>query len=284
VLRYDSWMKRWIWMTVLAGCAGSPPAVDETAFWVETCARHGFSQAETAMATGLEAKDVGRRGVQAGPPPPFTILPYPGARHPRTGFLEGAIDPHRDTKFSLFLPGGGYAVVDFPEALWADQELQYLAHTHIPTAWDKKGVKLPRMEWTRTANGLEARRVLPDGLEFSARVAPGERGADLELRLKNGSGRKRTALRAQVCVMLKGAPGFAAPSKENKRHLPDAVCAARSDDGRRWIATRFEGAKTWDNPPCPCIHSDPTFPDLEPGQEAVVRGRVWYHEGEELGK
>ncbi|HEX7900995.1 MAG TPA: hypothetical protein VF950_24765 [Planctomycetota bacterium] len=274
-------MKRLPWLALLAGCTAAPPPRDATSFWLETCARHGFTQAETAMATGLEAKDVARRGVPAAPPPPFTILPYPGVRHPRVGFLDGAIDPHRDTKFSLFLPGGGYAVIDFPEAVWADKELQYLAHTHIPTAWDKKGVKLPRMDWTRTADGLEATRVLPDGLEFHARVAPSDRGAKMELRLKNGSDRKRTALRAQVCVMLKGAPGFTAQTKDNKRHLPDAVCAARSDDGRRWLAVVFEGGKTWDNPPCPCIHSDPTFPDLAPGEEAVARGRVWYAEGEE---
>ncbi len=272
-------MKRAAWLLLLAGCATPPPAIDETAFWLRTCAQHGFTQAETAMATGLEAKDVARRDVPAEPPAPFSILPYPGARHPRIGFLEGAVDPHRDTKFSLFLPGGGYAVVDFPEAVWADRELQYLAHTHIPTAWDKKGMKLPRMDWTRTAGGLEAARVLPDGLEFRAKVRPGERGADMELTLRNGSGRLRAGLRVQVCVMLKGAPGFAAQTKDNKRHLPEAVCAARSDDGRRWIAVQFERAKTWDNPPCPCIHSDPTFPDLAPGEEAVVRGRLWVHDG-----
>jgi hypothetical protein len=90
----------------------------------------------------------------------------------------------------------------------------------------------------------------------------------------------RRGLRAQVCVMLKGAPGFAGQTKENKVHGPDAVCAVRADDGRRWIAVRFERARTWDNPPCPCIHSDPTFPDLAPGEESVSRGRVWWQEGE----
>ena len=256
--------------------------MDESVFWIETCSRHGFTQTETAQATGLEAAAVARRATALGPPPPFTILPYPGGRHPRIGFLEGAVDPHRDTKFSLFLPGGGYVVVDFPEALWAENELQYLAHTHIPTVWDKKGVQLPRMDWTRCpGGGLEARRVLPDGLEFHARVSPGDRGADLELRLKNNGKRTRTGLRAQVCVMLKGAPGFNPQTKENKRHLPDAVCAVRSEDDRRWIAVRFAGGRTWDNPPCPCIHSDPVFPDLAPGEESCVRGRVWFHEGEE---
>jgi hypothetical protein len=275
-------MRRAAGLLLLAGCATAPAPVDETAFWLETCAKHGFSQAETAMATGLEAKDVARRAPRALPPAPFALLPYPGGRHPRIGFLDGALDPHRDTKFSLFLPGGGYVVVDVPEAVWADQELQYLAHTHLPTAWDRKGVKLPRMDWTRTAEGgLDARRVLPDGLEFLVRVRPAERGADLELRVRNGSGRRRTGLRAQVCVLLKGAPGFGVRTKDNTPRLPDAVCAARSDDGRRWIAVRFEGGRTWDNPPCPCIHSDPAFADLGPGEEAAARGRVWFHDGEE---
>ncbi len=274
---------RWFWVALLAGCAVPPPAPDERTFWLETCAAHGYGAVETAMATGLEAPEVARRAVATPAPPPFAILPYPGGRHPRIGFLDGAVDPHRDTKFSLFLPGGGYAVVDFPEALWADGELQYLAHTHIPTAWDKKGVRLPRMDWTRRPDGgLEARRVLPDGLEFSARVTPSASGADLELRVRNGGDRVRTGLRAQVCVMLKGAPGFNAQTKTNKRHLPDAVCAVSSEDGSRWLAVRFERAKTWDNPPCPCIHSDPVFGDLEPGAEAVSRGRVWFQAGREF--
>lgn len=275
-------MSRAFAFLVLAGCVVAPPPVDETTFWLETCARHGFSPIETAMATGIEVPDIARRGVKAGPPAPFTILPYPGGRHPRIGFLEGAVDPHRDTKFSLFLPGGGYAVIDFPEAIWADGELQYLSHTHIPTVWDKKGIRLSRMDWIRRPDGgLDARRVLPDGLEFTARVSPAARGVDLEMRLRNGGDLIRKGLRAQVCIMLKGAPGFKAQTKDNKRYLPGAVCAARSEDGTRWLLVRFERGKTWDNPPVPCIHSDPSFPDLEPGAESVALGRVWYSEGAE---
>jgi hypothetical protein len=273
-------MARSLALLLLAACAAAPPA-DETRYWLETCARFGFTPVETAMATGLELPDVVRRNVTAPPPAPFGILPYPGGCHPRIGFLEGPVDPHRDTKAGVFLPGGGYTVVDLPEAVWADGELQYLAHTHIPTTWEKKGVKLPRMDWTRRADGgLEARRVLPDGLEFSARIVPTRSGAEMELRLRNGGDRARTKLHAQVCVMLKGAPGFDAQTKDNKRHLPDAACAVRADGGGRWLVVRFEGARTWDNPPCPCIHSDPQFPDLVTGAEAVSRGRLRYVEGE----
>ncbi len=271
---------------LLAGCA-SAPAAEEPIDWLEACARHGYSQAETAMATGLEAPQVAhqiaKRGLKPGPPPPFTILPYPGGRHPRIGFLDGAIDPHRDTKFSLFLPGGGYVVVDFPEAVWVEKDLVYLAHTHIPTFWEKKQVKLARLDWTRRDGVLEERRVLPDGLEFFARVTPAPDGAEMELRLRNGTDRKLTGLRAQVCVLLKGAPGFNGQTRDNKVQLKDHIlCAVRSEDGKRWIATVFARGRTWENPPCPCIHSDPSFPDLSPGEESTVRGRVFYFEGDDL--
>jgi len=279
---------------LLISCAQAPPAgsKDDTRYWLEVCAAHGYTQAETAMALGKEARDVAQLQQHYGIKPPATpaerllVLPYPGGRHPRIGFLDGAIDPHRDTKCSVFLPwaGGGYAVVDFPEAVWNEKELVYLAHTHIPTRWDKRGVKLDRIDWTRGEGGvLESRRTLPDGLAFAARVTPVRDGALFELRLKNGTDRKLSGARAQVCVMLKGAPGFNAQTKENKLKLDaESVCAVKSEDGKRWIATVFERGRNWENPPCPCIHSDPTFPDLDPGAESVTRGRLFLFEGEDL--
>ena len=70
------------------------------------------------------------------------VLPYPGGRHPRIGFLDGAIRPQRETKFSVFLPWdlSQYVVVDLPEAIWMkrgkDRELLYLAHTARPNDVD----------------------------------------------------------------------------------------------------------------------------------------------------
>lgn len=257
-----------------AGCAGGSADRD---YWIENAAKHGFSPPEIGAVVGSGRVEP----PSVPPPPPFSLLPYPGGRHPRLGFLEGAVDPRRDTKFSLFLPGGGYAVVDFPEALWAGKDLIYLAHTHLPTVWDRQGLTLPRVDWTRRADGsLESRQRLPDGVEFFARATPGDRGADLELRVRNGSPRTLSGLRSQVCVLLRGAPGFDAQSKDNKLLVEKhGVAAARSADGRRWIATVFERGKTWQNPPCPCIHSDPAFPDVGPGGEAVARGRVFWYEG-----
>ncbi len=276
---------------LLLSCAQTPAApVDETRYWLEVCAAHNYSQAETAMATGTEARDVAALRQRYGTRPPtapadrLLLLPYPGGRHPRIGFQDGAIDPHRDTKCSVFLPGGGYIVIDVPEAIWCEKELVYLAHTHIPTKWGKQGIALDRIDWTREANGvLTSRRTLPDGLAFSVRVEPDKDGARMELLLKNGTDRKLTGLMAQICVMLKGAPGFNAQTKDNKATFPGTgVCAVRSEDGTRWIATVFEKPKLWENPPCPCIHADPLFPDLAPGEETVSRGRVFIFEGEDL--
>ena len=279
---------------LLLSCAETPtppfsPA-DDTRYWFEVCAAHGYSQAETAMATGKEAREVAALQQKWGIRPPqapsdrLLLLPYPGGRHPRIGFLDGAVDPHRDTKCSVFLPGGGYVVIDVPEAVWCENELVYLAHTHLPTKWEKKGIRLERIDWTRDPDGvLTSKRTLPDGLAFSVRVGATRDGATMELRLKNGTDRKLTGLRAQVCVMLKGAPGFNAQTRDNKLKVDGSgVCAVRSEDGRRWIATTFEKPRLWENPPCPCIHADPLFPDLAPGGEAVSRGKLFVYEGEDF--
>jgi hypothetical protein len=281
-------------LAVLAGlsCAGTPPVPpkDDPLYWMEVCAAHGFSQVETAMATGREAPEVGRLQSQIRPPAKpadrLLLLPYPGGRHPRIGFQDGAVDPHRDTKCSVFLPwaGGGYVVIDVPEAVWCEKQLEYLAHTPLPTRWDQQGIRLERIDWTRGEGGLlTSRRTLPDGLEFFVRVEPVQDGARMELRLKNGGERTLTGLRAQVCVLLGAAPGFNAQSRANKLQIPGAgVTAVRSEDAKRWIAVVFEKPKLWDNPPCPCIHSDPSFPDLAPGEESVARGRLFLYEGDDL--
>ncbi len=35
---------------------------------------------------------------------PLLVRPYPGGRHPRIGFLEGAVEPQRETKVSVCSP------------------------------------------------------------------------------------------------------------------------------------------------------------------------------------
>src|SRR5262245_32666652 len=201
--------------------------------WLENAVvHHRFTVEEAAAATGLSkeaaaaaVKELGLEESAKKTAPTrsgdgsLVVLPYPGGRHPRIGFLDGAVNPWRETKASIFLPweGAGYVVVDLPEALWSNLGLTFLAHTHIPTVWDKQSVALKRRDWSRSPDGvLENRFWLPNRLEIEARVVPRKDTVDLELRLRNGSAEKLTGLRTQICVLLRGAPDFAAQTNDNK--------------------------------------------------------------------
>ena len=88
-------------------------------------------------------------------------------------------------------------------------------------------------------------------------------------------------MRTQVCVRLKGAQAFNAQDAEIKAGK-EATAAVRSADGERAIVTEWELAKAWQNPPVPCIHSDPVFPDLEPGESRTLTG--FLHLGDQRGE
>lgn len=257
---------------------------------------HRYTPAEAGAALGLAADEVDaaakRLGVPAGLPnePRPRALPYPGGRHPRVGFLDGAIRPQRETKMSLFAPwaDGGYAVVDVPEAVWQDgpsgrRELLYLAHTHVPTVWNKQGQALPPLEWAAASDGsFEVSRTLPNKVTLTSRVTPGADGTRMEFRVTNGSSATLTGLDVQMCVMLKGLDGFGLLSNENKLfQSPFAV--ARDASGGRWLITAWDGCKrAWGNPPCPCLHSDPRVPDCPPGESRSVRGWASFYEGPDI--
>ena len=213
------------------------------------------------------------------------VLPYPGGRHPRIGFLEGAVDPQRETKFSVFTPwdANSYVVVDVPEAIWSNLGLTYLAHTHIDTIWAKQGIELEKLEWNRREDGgLDIERRLPNGISFGVKVKPTKDAVLMEMRLANGTGERLTDLRIQNCVMTKMAKGFEQQTNENKV-LKDPYAACRSGDGKRWIITAWQGChRTWANEKCPCFHSDPKFPDLEPGREATLKGWLSFYEGQDI--
>jgi hypothetical protein len=216
---------------------------------------------------------------------PLLVLPYPGGRHPRRGFRDGAVRPQRETKVSVFTPWdeASYVVADVPEAIWCQHGLLYLAHTHVPTVWTKQKIDLEPLEWERKADGLlEITRKLPNDVSFGAKVVPGKDGVRLELWLTNGGKETLTDLRVQNCLMLKGAAGFTKQTGANKVHAAP-YAAARSEDGRRWVIWAWEpNHRCWDNPPCPCIHSDPKFPDCAPGQTRRLRGWLSFYQGNDV--
>jgi hypothetical protein len=104
----------------------------------------------------------------------------------------------------------------------------------------------------------------------------------MELWLKNGTDEKLSDLRVQNCVMLKGAAGFEEQTNDNKVFSPP-YAACRSKDGKRWIITAWmPSQRAWGNAKCPCLHSDPQFPDCPPGETRRLHGWLSFFEGIDL--
>lgn len=250
--------------------------------WQGLMQMHEFTPAEYRAATG-----------QTPPSKPLMdfpsredswISPYPGGRHPRTGFRDGAIRPQRDTKISFFPPweDGGYAVLDLPEAIWLgenkDRVLGYLAHTHVPTIWDLKKTPLKPQEWTEEEYWTRSERKLPNGIEFKAGVislkppVAGLQAANLTLTLTNGSDQPLANASAQICLMLANLKGFKAMTNDNKA-FESPFAMAVDETGKRYVLLAFEGCqRAWGNAPCPCLHSDPAWGPLAPGQSRTLKG------------
>lgn len=262
-------------------------------YWLWNMIQHHYNWEEMAKATGF---DVGALENHVAQLPSVTwsplkgtdnvrALPYPGGRHPRIGFLEGAILPQRGTKVSIFSlwDPASYAVVDIPEAIFSNLGLIFLAHTHVPSIWDNKNMWIENVDWERNSDGSLARRQqLQNNVVFGASVRPSAGGADMELWLQNNTPERLSSLRTQVCVMLKGAAEFNGQTNDNKIFRSPA-CAVKSISGERWILAAWERCwHAWGNPSVPCMHSDPILPDCPPGETVRVRGRLWFYEGADI--
>jgi len=279
--------------------ARRPKSDEALQFWLENMlGHHRFTVAEVTAATGLAEDEIGaatkrlRIDPQSRPArikdAPLLVLPYPGGRHPRIGFLDGAVNPQRETKVSVFAPwkDGGYAVADVPEAIWhetsAGRELLYLAHTHVPTIWDKQKVTLDPLEWQRTDDGWQVERKLPNAVAFGTRIRSTKSAVRMEMWLTNGTKDALRGLVVQNCIMLRGLTGFEQQTNENKQ-IKKPFVACHNADKTRWIITAWEPChRPWANPPCPCLHSDPKFPDCEPDQTVHIRGWLSFYEGTDI--
>jgi hypothetical protein len=277
-----------------------PQSDDELRYWLTNMlADHSFTPYEASAATGISTDEIsaaiGRLAIPVRGEKPradttsvLKVLPYPGGRHPRIGFRDGAIRPQRETKFSAFLPWDihQYVVVDVPEAIWIqrgeERELLYLAHTHVPTMWTRKGISLEPLEWTREDGQLRIERKLPNRVAFGAAVVPTRDAVRMELWITNGTDETLRGLAVQNCVMLKGAAEFNSISDDNKIFREPFV-ACRNAAGDRWIITAWENcARAWGNAPCPCMHSDPQFPDCAPGETHRLHGWLSFYVGTDI--
>ncbi|MCA9017494.1 MAG: hypothetical protein KDA77_19380 [Planctomycetaceae bacterium] len=276
--------------------ARQPASEGELKYWLENMfVFHHYTLDEIQQATGLEKSDIQaalkrldlkRKPVsERKPSEPLLVKPYPGGRHPRIGFLEGAIEPQRETKISVFAPwdSASYVVLDIPEAIWSNLGLTYLAHTHVPTIWSKENIKLPPLEWTRHDDGtLSLSRKLPNGIEFGTVVNPRADAVLMEMWLKNGTKEPLTKMRVQNCAMLKMMDGFTQQNNENKQ-FREPYAACRSASGDHWIIMAWTPCfKAWGNQKCPCLHSDPIFPDCPPGETVRVQGWFSFYTGTDI--
>jgi len=273
-----------------------PSGDDDLKYWLKNMFEfHNYSIEEAAIATGLTPDNVAkaRKRLKIGnlntrppqPGSPLRTMPYPGGRHPRIGFLDGAIDPQRETKLSVFLPWEptSYAVIDVPEAIVSNMGLMYLAHTHFPSIWTNIGVELEALEWQRNPDGsYEIRRVLPNDITYTAKAVPTQDAVHFYLSLHNGTSRTLTDLRLQNCVMLRGAPEFSDLTRDNKI-LTNPYVAVHNARKDRWMITAWEHCHNpWSNPNCPCMHSDPRLPDCPPGKTVSTTGLFRFYQGTDI--
>ncbi len=287
--------------------ARRPKNDEEMKFWLSNMlGAHRYSIDEVRAATGMSSAEIkaakerlglsGLRGRSGEPAARMLVLPYPGGRHPRIGFLDGAVAPRRETKVSVFAPWDdeSYVVADIPEAIWwnrkapetqarGGRELLYLAHTHIATHWTRKDIDLEPLEWTNIGeSSWEMRRTLPNGVEFGACVKSYPDHVRMEQWITNRTKETLTGLRVQNCVMLKGAKGFDDRDNANKT-LTNPYAAVRSREGNRWVITAWDPCvRPWANAKCPCLHSDPQFPDVPPGETRRIKGWLSFYEGDDI--
>jgi len=268
----------------------------ELEFWLRNMlVDHHFTATEASAATGLTTQQIKLASERLEidspsqlPADQLRVLPYPGGRHPRTGFRDGAIRPQRETKLSVFLPwdSQSYVVADVPEAIWWMQEdrreLMYLAHTHVKTTWDLKGQTLQPVEWQQTDSGWKVVRQLPNGVEFGCMAHPHERDLRLNLWIKNGSAETLKGLVVQNCMMLARAAGFDQLTNDNKL-IEKPFVACHDGTKSRWIITGWQNCvRPWANEPCPCMHSDPQFPDCPPGESRELEGVLSFYVGTDI--
>lgn len=266
------------------------PSPESASHWLDNMIiDHGYNAHEVRWAIGLTIdqaqREIGKRiQVKAQSAPGLRLRPYPGGRHPRRGFLDGAVDPQRETKVSLFPPwkDGGYVVIDLPEAIFSNLGLTYLAHTHIPTLWDKQQITLPKLEWSQQSDRVSLRRELPNGIAFSSHAELTGQGVAMKVELTNGTEQPLTGLRVQVCTMLKAAVGFNS-QEPLETVIVGSTIAVKAAEHDRWIITQFTpNQRVWTNPPVPCIHSDPIFPDCMPRETVSVVGWLKFYEGPDV--
>lgn len=211
-------------------------------------------------------------------------------------------------------PSQDYLWLDFPEAIFTSQGLLYLSH--VNPGIDVVFPNLPRVPWREVPGGIAFDRALPNGVRIGGRVTKrNDTQVALELHLENGGAQPLKKIELQTCAFLRGIREFADYTRDNKFvHVPGEgwisltqavalkeglspyrvgwrsrgkpvadwpVLVARSNVAERWVGMTW-GRDTLSligNPNHPCLHADPKFKDLEPGEAATINGTLFFFEG-----
>lgn len=233
--------------------------------------------------------------------------------------LPGLWRPHYPWEHIAWIspswPSQDYLWLDFPEAIFTSQGLLFLSHINppIPTVYSD----LPGVPWRPLPDGVEFERLLPNGVAFGGSIRKGkETSVDLHLFLRNGTQAPLENITLQTCAFLRAIKEFADYTRDNKRvHVPDAgwipveqagkypegtgpyrvgwrtkgkavsdlpAMLCLSNSAKRLVAmTWFEDTISMvSNPGHPCMHADPKFRNLPPGEEASIHGKILFFEGE----
>lgn len=210
-------------------------------------------------------------------------------------------------------PSQDYIWIDLPEAIFTRQGLLFLSHVN-PRVQPVRFPNPPAVAWQKITGGIAYRRTLPNNVTFGAKVTAAPDAADLELFIHNESDKPLNDITLQTCFFLRAITEFSQYTADNKFvHLPDRgwtpfnqarnhktetgryrlgwrsgpkladlpIMVTRSANADRLVACTW-GTDTYSlvcNPHHPCMHADPAFPDLAPGQRAAIRGKLIFFQG-----
>ena len=278
--------------------------------------RRRFLQSMGAAVSTLAASNAFGAAPKKSASPPLADTYELNARGIR--ILPGQWRPHYPWEQIAWIspswPSQDYIWLDFPEAIFTSQGLLFLSHVNppFPTVFND----LPKVPWQTVENGISFERPLPNGISFGGSVLKNsETSVLLELHIDNGSSAPLNEIALQTCACLRGIAEFGAYTSKNKFvhtakegwiTLPRAM--ELHDTGAPYRAGwRTSGKKVLDFPMAvavssqadrllaftwgpntlslvgnaarPCVHADPFFKNLEPGEKASIPGLIAFFEG-----
>ena len=207
----------------------------------------------------------------------------------------------------------GYIWLDFPEAIFYDNQLIYLGH--IDERFPAKYNNLPTVKWQEIDNGIQYERELPNGVKFGGSVVKkDDNTVGLKIWIYNGSSKTIKDIKLQTCAYLNQVIELDEKTNLNKLvHIPEVgwiplsraqrmedlnskyhvgwlggpkvsdlpVIIALSEDhkylvGMTWYDNTYS---LIGNENHPCYHVDPFFPNLKPGQKYTINGEMIFFDG-----